>query len=62
MVDSRLAVALPNGVLQMRESDHRYDCETAAQQAPKFNVVELPYQECWLNQEAAVLRFASKAA
>ena len=62
-----LAERQSDGTIQMYESDHRFASSTVARagiihNGPKLTAIVLPFRECWLNTEAAVLRFPGEAA
>lgn len=64
MVDQGIAFELPCGSLAMKDREDWWaPGEFAEAERPKLNVIEFhrPFQECWLNQEAAVLRFPKAA-
>lgn len=48
-----------DGTLQMNESDPRFASSGAAggKHGPNLSVIVLPFQECWLNTDASVIRF-----
>ena len=51
-----------NGILRMREADLRYNSPAVAAHSPRLASTALPFRYCWLNSEAAVLRFHSAPA
>ena len=65
LVDRELAERQPDGSVRMRESDYRFACSSGPHNnGPRLEVSipPLAFHLCWLNSEAAVLRFAGKAA
>lgn len=58
-----LARRLSNGTLQMIESDYRYQSQSGTPQGPQLAIaIRKPWEPCWLNSEAAVIRFDGRAA
>jgi len=49
---------LPDGTLQMFEADYRFHSEGGSPQSAILVIIRRGvFEKCWLNSEAAVLRF-----
>ncbi len=67
LIARKLAERQSDGTLRMLTADHRSTSDTRAEHCvgsngPRLSVIVLPFRECWLNTEAAVLRFPGEAA
>lgn len=58
LVDQGMAEKIDDFTVRMFEGDHRYQCVAASTAGPQLEVIApSPFALCWLNSQAAVLRF-----
>lgn len=64
LIDRGLAERQPDGTLRMLTADRRFASSTGAaiSNGPNLTAIVLPFEECWLNSDAAVIRFHPEAA